>query len=180
MTPKSVDKVMDELANRTVEQTLKWPSEEDLNGAAVALTRLQDTYNLRPGDISEGRLSGKSFGTPLTANDCFELGRQSYNNGDHLHTVQWMEEALRKVDSEGAQASVNRADIYEYLAFSWYSEADMKKALYFTDLLLELQPDHPRAGGNKVYYEEHLASQERSRNKKGKFVNQICTVSPTE
>ena len=48
----------------------------------------QDTYNLRPGDISEGKLSGMSFGTHLTANDCFELGRQSYNNGDHLHTVQ--------------------------------------------------------------------------------------------
>ena len=49
---------------------------------------LQDTYNLRPGDISQGKLSGKSFGVHLTANDCFELGRQSYNNGDHAHTVQ--------------------------------------------------------------------------------------------
>ena len=49
---------------------------------------LQDTYNLRPGDISEGKLSGKSYGVHLTSNDCFELGRQSYNNGDHAHTVQ--------------------------------------------------------------------------------------------
>ena len=29
-----------------------------------------------------------SYNTHLTANDCFELGRQSYNNGDHFHTVQ--------------------------------------------------------------------------------------------
>ena len=54
----------------------------------LELLIFQDTYNLRPGDLSQGKLSGKSYGTHLTANDCFELGRQSYNNGDHAHTVQ--------------------------------------------------------------------------------------------
>ena len=37
----------DSFANMTdsYERPLKWPSEDDLSGAAIALTRLQDTYN---------------------------------------------------------------------------------------------------------------------------------------
>lgn len=34
--------------------SLKWPSEEDLNGAAVGLIRLQDTYKLNTEDLADG------------------------------------------------------------------------------------------------------------------------------
>ena len=91
--------------------------------------------------------------------------RQSYNNGDHPHTVQWMEEALEKVEIEGMthilyrylsflnpvltyffyfkkgdNPSVKKEDIYEYLGFSYYSEGDNKKVTsnycsYFAKLL---------------------------------------------
>ena len=33
--------VINHLTNRTEDSALRWPSDEDLNGAAVALTRLQ-------------------------------------------------------------------------------------------------------------------------------------------
>ena len=48
----------DSFANMTdsYERPLKWPSEDDLSGAAIALTRLQDTYNLSPSDMSQGNL----------------------------------------------------------------------------------------------------------------------------
>jgi len=122
---------------------------------------------LRPGDISQGKLSGKSFGVHLTANDCFELGRQSYNNGDHAHTVQWMNEAIKKWRQEPQESkTVQKSDILEYLAFSYYSQEDLKKALYYTNQLLDLVPDHPRAVGNKWYYEETLAA-------KGKLEEEI-------
>ena len=56
MTPKK--DIVNDLPNRSrsTATPLKWPSDEDLNGAAVTLTRLQDTYGLRPGDISQGDL----------------------------------------------------------------------------------------------------------------------------
>ena len=66
----------------TIDQVLKWPSDEDLNGAAVALMRLQDTYQVEPQDLADGVLKGFRAGVELTANDCFELGRQNYNNGE--------------------------------------------------------------------------------------------------
>jgi prolyl 4-hydroxylase len=38
-----------------------FPSDEDLNGAAVALTRLQDTYNLNTHALAEGEILGKKY-----------------------------------------------------------------------------------------------------------------------
>ncbi len=63
----------------------------------AGLMRLQDTYRLDTGSLASGVLNGRHFGTPLTAHDCFELGRQTYNNGDYYHTNIWMEQALRCV-----------------------------------------------------------------------------------
>lgn len=37
---------------------VKYPTLEDLTGAAQALTRLQDTYHLDIGELAEGRLNG--------------------------------------------------------------------------------------------------------------------------
>jgi prolyl 4-hydroxylase len=55
------------------------------------------------------------------AGDCWELGRQSYNNGDHYHTVLWMAEALNKFEDE-SNKTVTRQDILGYLAFSTYKK----------------------------------------------------------
>lgn len=38
---------------------LRWPDEEDLNGAATALMRLQDTYNLDTSQLARGQILGK-------------------------------------------------------------------------------------------------------------------------
>lgn len=40
---------------------LKFPSDEDLNGAAVALTRLQDTYKLDTAEIARGEINGIKY-----------------------------------------------------------------------------------------------------------------------
>ena len=45
---------------------LRFPSDEDLNGAAVALMRLQDTYKLDTHALAEGKLLGKKYSRQLT------------------------------------------------------------------------------------------------------------------
>ena len=159
----------DILVNKTdiYHQPLKWPSEEDLSGAALALTRLQDTYNLDPNDLAHGKLNGKMIGPTLSAHDCFELGRQHYNSGDYDHTIVWMKEAQKRLDEESkGQETVDRSDILEYIGFSYYSIGDMKKALHYTNELLALQPNHSRAYGNKLYYEQNIV-EENDVHKKG-------------
>ena len=45
---------------------LRFPSDEDLNGAAVALMRLQDTYMLDTHALAEGELLGKKYSRQLS------------------------------------------------------------------------------------------------------------------
>lgn len=137
---------------------LKFPSDEDLNGAAVALMRLQDTYRLETASLARGELNGVQYSTELTAGDCFELGRQSYNNGDHYHTVLWMKEAERRLERETNKTST-REDILEYLAFSIYMEGNLPMAMRLTKELLEIVPTHERANGNLKFYENKITEQ---------------------
>lgn len=63
----------------------------------------------------------------MTSNDCFELGRQSYMNGDYYHTKLWMNEAMDRLQAEHNRtyySEVSKADILEYLAFSVYKEGE--------------------------------------------------------
>lgn len=116
----------------------------------------------------------------MTANDCFELGRQSYNNKDYYHTVLWMREAMDRLRNDLNQTmSTSRADILEYLAFSVYKQGEdfryccktpcvffyisflilignVMSALEMTNELLAIHPNHERAMGNKFYYEKQL------------------------
>lgn len=47
-------------------ETLKFPTEEDLTGAAVALMRLQDTYQLETSSLARGELNGVQYSTQLS------------------------------------------------------------------------------------------------------------------
>ncbi|XP_055525461.1 prolyl 4-hydroxylase subunit alpha-1-like [Wyeomyia smithii] len=134
---------------------LKFPSDEDLNGAAVALMRLQDTYKLNTASVARGELNGVQYSTEMSAGDCFELGRQMYLNGDYYHTMLWMREAMDRLSHE-VNRTTTKADVLEYLAFSTFKEGNMQTALVMTNELLELVPNHERAIGNKAYYEKEL------------------------
>ncbi|KAI4458951.1 prolyl 4-hydroxylase alpha subunit [Holotrichia oblita] len=144
--------------------SLKFPSDEDLNGAAVALTRLQKTYKLDTPSLANGEINGVKYATELTAADCFELGRQSYTNDDHYHTQLWMMEADKRLKLEVNQ-SVERSKILEYLAFSTYKLGDVRLALDLTNKLLELVPTHEKALNNKVYYEVEIAKSNTAQRK---------------
>ncbi|XP_045113671.1 prolyl 4-hydroxylase subunit alpha-1-like isoform X2 [Portunus trituberculatus] len=170
MTDNTMGKEM--LNNLTsMAEFLRWPDEEDLNGAATALMRLQDTYNLDTAQLARGQILGKKQAyRELTAADCFELGRQSYNSGDHYHTTLWMTESLTRLESENNK-TLEHADILEYLAFSTYMQGNVRQALKLTNELLLERPNHQRALGNKVYYEQALNNQEAS--KRGEDVDSL-------
>lgn len=98
----------------------------------------------------------------MTAKDCFEMGRQSYLNEDYYHTLLWMREAMDRLQKSLNESDSNlsqiKADILEYLAFSTYKEGNVLSALGMTNELLEIEPDHERAMGNKIFYEREIAN----------------------
>lgn len=60
-----------------------------------------------------------------------------------------MTEAMQRYHEE-YNKTTTKPDILEYLAFSTYMEGNIRRALQMTNELLELQPNHERAIGNKV------------------------------
>ncbi|KAJ8675754.1 hypothetical protein QAD02_011540 [Eretmocerus hayati] len=158
---------------------LKFPTEEDLNGAAVALMRLQDTYKLDTAQVARGVLNGVQYSTGLSAGDCFELGRQSYNNGDYYHTVLWMQEAMDRLqEGQTNRTTISKPDILEYLAFSTYMQGNVVRALSMTNELLDLVPTHQRALGNRAYYQDEIQKRtNESRRKRGEDESEDVPVT---
>lgn len=147
--------------NITMNHTdVKYPTLEDLAGAAQALTRLQETYHLDVKDLSEGKLNGVIYSTPMSAGDCYELGRALYNEKDYKNARAWMHEALRKYKEENTTYSFKESDILEYIGFSYYLLGDTRNALEWTHKLLAVDPAHPRAKGNIPHYQKSIAEEE--------------------
>ncbi|XP_054712442.1 prolyl 4-hydroxylase subunit alpha-1-like isoform X2 [Uloborus diversus] len=101
------------------------PGKEDLQGAALALVRLQDTYKLNMTDVARGNILGVPQGTSLTARDLLFLGKQSFNAGYYAHAIRWLDEAMTKARLEGNTT----AGVTEILAFQ-ASAVDMHDKLF--------------------------------------------------
>lgn len=135
----------------------QFPEQEDLNGAAVGLLRLQDTYRLDTRDLANGVVGKIKTSRELNAFEVFEVGRLAYNNEDYYHTLLWMTEALERSKREDPP-TIPEYEILEYLAFAQYKQGNVKHALQTTDRLFKIWPEHPRAKGNIKWYEDQLAA----------------------
>uniref|UniRef100_A0A671QAQ5 procollagen-proline 4-dioxygenase n=1 Tax=Sinocyclocheilus anshuiensis TaxID=1608454 RepID=A0A671QAQ5_9TELE len=137
-----------------------FPDEEDEKGAAKALMRLQDTYKLDSESFSKGKLPGVRYNAQLTVDDCFDMGKLAYNENDYYHSVLWMQQALRQMDS-GEDAKTPKADILDYLSYSVYQMGDLSRAIELTRRLVAIDPSHQRAEGNLRYFERLLSKELR-------------------
>ncbi|XP_028164099.1 prolyl 4-hydroxylase subunit alpha-1-like [Ostrinia furnacalis] len=141
-------------------EDLKYPVLEDLTGAAEALTRLQETYELNVQDLSEGLLNGVVYSKPMSAGDCFEIGKTLYEEGDYNNSLAWMTEALRKYSEKDELSDFRVIDFYEYIALSHYYLGDTKSALHWTERIVELEPEHQHGPGNIILYQKIIAEKE--------------------
>nr|XP_033798197.1 prolyl 4-hydroxylase subunit alpha-1-like [Geotrypetes seraphini] len=147
------------ISNLTLQRQY-FPTDEDQTGAAKALLRLQDTYNLDTNTISRGNLPGVKYDSFLTAEDCFELGKIAYSEADYYHTELWMDQALQQLDDD-EESSIDKVSVLDYLSYAVYQQGDLDKALELTKKLLLLDPEHQRANGNLKYF-QYVMSKEDS------------------
>ena len=155
MSNLSTTSFLENIKQATDNLSLLWPNHEDLTGAAMAIKRLQDIYDIKTSDMAEGILFGKDFEGKLSANDCFEIGNQSYHNGNKLHAVEWLEYSIKKLDQEGDNPTVDRIDVYNFLAAVFIQLDDPAKTLYYLNLKLTLKPDDKKAIIWKEFIEIH-------------------------
>uniref|UniRef100_A0A8C7J1E1 procollagen-proline 4-dioxygenase n=1 Tax=Oncorhynchus kisutch TaxID=8019 RepID=A0A8C7J1E1_ONCKI len=150
------------ISNLTIQRQY-FPNDDDQTGAAKALMRLQDTYRLDTHTISSGELPGTNKDvamSPMTVEDCFELGKIAYSDADYYHTELWMEQALKQLDG-GEESTVDMVTILDYLSYSIYQQGELERALDYTKRLLKLDSAHQRANGNLKYFEYQLAKQNK-------------------
>ncbi|XP_072484318.1 prolyl 4-hydroxylase subunit alpha-1 isoform X1 [Notamacropus eugenii] len=150
------------ISNLTIQRQY-FPNDEDQTGAAKALLRLQDTYNLDTDTISKGDLPGVKHKSSLTAEDCFELGKIAYTEADYYHTELWMEQALKQLE-EGEVSTLDKVSVLDYWSYAVYQQGHLEKALMLTKKLLDLDPEHQRANGNLKYF-EYIMAKEKDANK---------------
>ena len=80
---EKIKKLMDNIDTEKVFPPM--PTHTDLEGSARALMRLQDTYKLDTGDMARAEIKGVVDKQPLTADDCFQIGRIAYSSKGNYH-----------------------------------------------------------------------------------------------
>ena len=77
------------------------PKEADLHGAAQALIRLQDVYELDIAEVAGGKIGYTESGARLSAKDCLFIGKHCFNSGVLSRSIEWFEEAWMLAGEEG-------------------------------------------------------------------------------
>ncbi|WKY00171.1 hypothetical protein Q1695_014771 [Nippostrongylus brasiliensis] len=156
---------------------VRFPTEEDLAGAAIGLLRLQDTYRLDTRDIANGRILAVQGNLTFDAGDCFEIAKAAYNDGDFYHTIMWMEESKRRLEKEDVPTA-KLGQILEYLSYSLFKQGNVKHALQLVEQLAKLEPNHPRAKGNVKWYEDKLAEEGVKKSEMRKGLGPVSNERP--
>lgn len=83
------------------------PWDEDFNGLAASLIRLQDTYSLNLNELTKGHLRTEiprnqtvPGRLPLNARDCFYISQVAMHQGFYDRAVEWSEQAISKAAGE--------------------------------------------------------------------------------
>ncbi|NWV30370.1 P4HA3 hydroxylase, partial [Origma solitaria] len=151
---------------REVEQEL--PGAEDLDGAARALMRLQDVYALSVKGLAHGvfqraghpPLYSPGRRVPLSADDCFHVGKVAYDMGDHYHSIAWLEEAVSlfrlSYGSWNLEDRSSLEDALDHLAFSYFMAGNISHALNLSREFLHYDPSNHRVSRNVAKYKKLL------------------------
>jgi len=129
------------------------PNEDDAEGSATAIMRLQDTFELETHDIANGMIKGSRADQSLTADDCFQIGRTAYLDENYYHCVLWMNEALQTND----MGIMSTFEVLDYLSYCIAQQGNFQKALELTDEMLKIAPMHEEAQKRNKYYGRILA-----------------------
>ncbi|XP_030556487.1 prolyl 4-hydroxylase subunit alpha-1 [Drosophila novamexicana] len=133
--------------NITQHYGLNFPSQEDVEGAALALVRLQSTYKLDVAQVAAGILNGIKYGTDMSWQDCFVLGQQLFEMEDYNNTKVWLRESMERLRRHQPQPSAPEPALLnnmEMVAQSLFRMGDFDTAYELSQRVLELDPSRIR------------------------------------
>ncbi|EDW84461.1 uncharacterized protein Dwil_GK13125 [Drosophila willistoni] len=122
-------------------QNLSFPTQDDFVGTAIALTRLQKTYQLDAAELASGMLNGVKYGTAMSWQDCFVLGQHLYALRDYNHTVPWLEQSMQLLIRQSYAEESASLDFMEAVMSYYQQMGDYENALSLVNYVLAVQPE---------------------------------------
>ncbi|XP_034486534.1 prolyl 4-hydroxylase subunit alpha-2 [Drosophila innubila] len=122
-------------------ENLSYPTKEDFVGTALALTRLQQTYQLDVGELASGMLNGVKYGAPMSWQDCFVLGQHLYELRDYNNTVPWLQQSMQLLVQQHYAEESASLDFMEAVVSYHQAMGDYQNALSLINHVLSVQPE---------------------------------------
>lgn len=148
----------------TANESIIFPTDEDLHGAAEAISRLQEVYDLDISSFANGEILDKQTDVKLSAKDCFLIGKQFYKVKNYRFSRSWMEEALRRYNHE-INKTVRKTDILGYLATTSYIRKDYKRIPEILNEISKNLSDEEKIQKNFTNFERDLLEIDNSSRK---------------
>eukprot|EP00056_Hartaetosiga_gracilis_P006292 m.95297 g.95297 ORF g.95297 m.95297 type:complete len:523 (+) comp12433_c0_seq3:152-1720(+) len=131
---------------QNVLQHVTIPNQDDINGAAKAMLRLQRVYKSGPQQLMPN----------ASATEVYGVGREAYLQGDFGSAIVWFKYALKKLNDEEEKKTELIVDVLDHLSFLQYKMNNLKIAIKYSERLLELDPAHQRVRQNLEFYRTTL------------------------
>ena len=93
--------VNSDLQTNLAKHSVGLPTASDLQGAAEAMIRLQETYDLPTNDTAHGIIRGVHARQSLGRDDCYEIGKAAVAAQQYGFGVQWLELAVEGLELVG-------------------------------------------------------------------------------
>jgi len=141
------------------------PSYNDIDGAAMALIRIQATYKIDARDMAVGLTSDVCNQWELTADDCFEIGQAAYRAHDFKSALDWFDVTLDILDAEyeeGVDLPEADREAFRYMAGALHQAGQIDVAVVYMKEWLTIDPHNLPAKEMKQLYEKDLQRQENS------------------
>ncbi|XP_056600677.1 prolyl 4-hydroxylase subunit alpha-2-like [Triplophysa dalaica] len=112
-------------------ETPKFPSEEDLEGAALGLLRLQEIYKFYPEDIAKE--------TPLSKDEAFYVGKVAYQQKKFQQAFHWFLYSLKMLNHPEFVLSIQGITKQRLLLYLGYSAKQFGSLSVAADFYRQLQ-----------------------------------------
>ncbi|EDS45526.1 prolyl 4-hydroxylase alpha subunit 1 [Culex quinquefasciatus] len=117
------------------------PTENDLQGVAGGLSRLQDIYRMEASELAQGNVYGCKLDRELYSEECYRIGTALVHGKYFSNANQWFREALHRWKVED-HPGVNQLWILESYAYSLSENGQYVDALKITNQILKQDPTH--------------------------------------
>ncbi|XP_053334795.1 prolyl 4-hydroxylase subunit alpha-1 [Clarias gariepinus] len=112
-------------------KTQLFPTENNLEGIAVAIIRLQELYRLDPKDMI-----GLESQSSLDPDDCFHVAVIAHQNQQFQCAILWTQETMRKLQ-RGEEALVTKQEVQSLLTSAQFQVSKLPFAIGVIQLLLD-------------------------------------------